>query len=462
MRVATILVALLLPSFPLAVAEEADLTFSPLSYREHDPDQPPIDQAVESLRYLIRIEEDDWIASRLLDHLARVDVDNLWPLFRDALRSRSVNVARVAICWYGEHPDPSVLPDLEDAWVAQPRSWVRVDLIGSLAKNGSKTHTDDFIALADSGEPAMAKAAIHALATLGDPRAIPTLTRVARRGRYRGGLDALEALTTWPDSAEALGAALDLSGASDPVVRKSAVEALSSFSDPSAAARLLEVARARDDTESRAKAIEGLERLSHPGLVPTLTEILYEPASEKDSWLQTKAILALFNLDDPSAVPDLYGLDPELGGSGMTNIGGLIEYLSRDRSTKPRSFIGPSDCTWHSPVDPDDPETRRVVPPASRRSIRCFEAPGTEGDPSTFHRLPGSDAVRILDYFERDDEVWVRATNTGGATCWLPEPLLSRPDGAPTPDTGGPDGTFRREFDLPLGDLDSDAARSLA
>jgi len=89
MRVSIILVALLLPSFSLAdrdvdevtpddgwdgvalalealwsgppeerlaVAEEADLTFSPLSYREHDPDQPAIDQAVESLRHVIRDE----------------------------------------------------------------------------------------------------------------------------------------------------------------------------------------------------------------------------------------------------------------------------------------------------------------------------------------------------------------------------------------------------------------------
>ena len=161
MRVLTILVALLLPSLVLAnrdnevvtpddgwagvasaletlwsgtpeerlsVAGEADLTFAPLSYREHDPDQPAIDRAVESLRHIIRIEEDDWIASRLLDHLGRVDVDNLRPLFRDALRSRSVNVARVAIRWYGEHPDPDVLPDLEDAWVRQPRAWVRTTM----------------------------------------------------------------------------------------------------------------------------------------------------------------------------------------------------------------------------------------------------------------------------------------------------------------------------------------------
>ncbi len=44
------------PDERLAVAEEADLTFSPPSYREHDPDQPAIDQAVESLRHVIRDE----------------------------------------------------------------------------------------------------------------------------------------------------------------------------------------------------------------------------------------------------------------------------------------------------------------------------------------------------------------------------------------------------------------------
>src|SRR5207249_1776915 len=114
--------------------------------------------------------------------------------------------------WLCEHSGPVTRPrsgrsptkPYSSSDPCSERIRIRSSLMIALVKNGSRNDIDDFLDLARGKDPALAAAAIRALTLIGDPRAVPFLAKIARTTPSNSGLLALDALTRWPDSADAL------------------------------------------------------------------------------------------------------------------------------------------------------------------------------------------------------------------------------------------------------------------
>lgn len=340
------------------------------------------EEVVESLRTFLRIELDDWITSRLLESLSTSSSNYLAPLFRDALDSPSVNVRRQAIQRFIYREDPEARKSLEDAWLFEERPWILADLIEALANHDSDAHLQDFLRLTQSENHSVALAAIEALGDLGDPLALPILITNARGGAREYRLRSLEALTSWPDSVDALQVILESSRSEDEAVRNRATESLGSFDDPSAIERLIEIVRDRDAGFGRVIAMEAFGETPHPEVAPVLVEVLREMPRDDDPDLHAAALRALYNRDDPKALPGLRSLDSGVGSDGHLTTAKLIAYLSRERSSEDRDRIQVfrTYCTFGCP-------SRPMI------QTRCASFHRAAWDPSVAGRFPGSPAT---------------------------------------------------------------------
>ena len=419
--------------------------------------------AVEWLQTILRTEADEWILNRLLQNLLPITNAALNPLYLDALKSSSPNERWRAFQWFGEQQDPEALPLLESLWRSEERPWARGDLTGALAKNGSLEHLDDFRKMAAGDDPYLASAAIQALSDLHDEAATTVLARLVKEGAEPIRSQAVRALSTWPESPEAWEAVLEASHSDDLEVRRGAISALRQFGSDLASGRILEMAEPGNESGTRDVAVQALGELRPPGLSSVLVEILREAPSGDTFSLQSEAIWILHLLDDPSVLPRLRDLDPNLGGSGFDNLAGLIANLSRDRERYPEGSSWIRSRCGGSLRRRLRYESGRfaIVPPEGFRSVRCWEFPGVAGDPKDLERLQAGDVVRIDDHFEWGKESWVQVNGAEVDDCWvllnqLQETSEREPKGfIDTTDA------FRREFDISFEDLHTEAATSL-
>jgi hypothetical protein len=372
------------------------------------------------------------------------------------------------LSWYGIQRFSYVeyaeaLPELRKAWRREERPWVRLDLIDALAKQGSKEDLDDFIELARGPDPDLSVAAIEALATLEDGRAIPALARIIRHGPDAARLAALEALVTWPLDREAREAVLLASHAEGAEVRERAVRSLASFSGHEAEGRLVELALdPHGDADVRAAAIEGMSQIAPGRAIDVLVEILRKPAPGSDSRLHRRVLSELREIDDPSILDALQGFVPRDEEFPSGDLSDLQAYLARDRDKQGKVLVHSLSCSLGLlSTDPDDSSSLVVSPLPWLHSIRCWRYPGVNGDPEDFPRLPAGIPVRIDDHFELGGESWVGVSGVDTEHCWVPMRFIEHPRALPTGASEEGIMLIRREFDLPANEAESDLARGL-
>src|SRR5437773_681273 len=455
------------PSEKRAVAENAYFDFEPLLATETGKADRDVQRILESLRSLIRTEMDDFITYRLLNELADRDDEVLTPLFLDALKSRSPNLRSSAIHWFSEHTVLEALPELEYAWRHEDRPWVRADLMIALVRDGSRDDTEAFLDLARGKDASLATSAIRALTIIGDPQVIPFLARIARASRSNAGLMALDALARWPDSRDALDAALEASRSPHADVQRHAAGILGHFDDPAAAARIYELATSRGDSYVRATALESLA--DSKGVDPSLRirvalKILREPPTQETAPTQSAAVATLRDLDDPSVLPDLAGLEFGPDDSRSHELGWLEMYLGRAREQSPADSKPGAEAGGGRDTDiilaEDEPEKSILASPSGTLTLRCWEFPDVAGDPAKFRRLPAGKETRVKDHFERDHESWARIDEND---CWVPLRFIESPGRAPASQDAKKERimVIRREFDLPVNEVESDVAQGL-
>ena len=450
------------PAAKREIADEALLEFGPLFGAHPGHDDEAVARILAGLQSLIRTETDDFVSYRLLSALGNFDEDSLTALFLEALKSRSPNLRSCGIDWFAEHTDPEALPELEASWRHEERPWVRSSLMIALVKNGSRNDIDDFLDLARGKDPALAAAAIRALTLIGDPRAVPFLAKIARTTPSNSGLLALDALTRWPGSPDALETVLEASRSPRLDFQRHAAEALGRFDDPAAVARAYELATGHGDSYVRANALGSLQGTEPVVLTRLALQILREAPTQENAPAQSAAIATLRELDDPSVLPDLAGLQFASDDSRFYELRWLNIFLRRPRDGSENGSNRSSEP--HRGGDADvvlgegRPEQLVIAPPPDRLTVRCWEYPDIPGDPKEFSRLSAGNEVEINDHFEREHESWVRIDEND---CWVPLRFIEHPTGSPAGSDKEDDMLIRREFDIPAGEAESDVAEGL-
>jgi HEAT repeat protein len=428
-----------------------------------DPEAKDARSALGWLRTIVHTEKDDWIASRLLKNLLPLSCELLNPLYRDALTDPSPNVRWRAIQWFQSQKDSEALPLLENLWASEERPWVVPDLIEALAFNTSTRYRDDILGLARGEDVPLARAALRAFEILHDDALIPDLDEISRSGNRLVRQAALNALATWPESQDALEAVLRATRGTDRETLLSAIPLLKNFSSPDAVHHLMELSAHHADSQAREHALRALESTRPDGFVELLVGILREAPSEAVSSLQSEAISALHDLDDPDVLPMLSGVDPRVGGAGLYSFTELIDNLSRDRNASPRGVQSISVSCGRSSFrnsDGDEQSVPLVEPPEGLQTIRCWEFPFVPGDPEDFPRIPAGTEVWIQDHFERGGESWVQVPGDF-EECWVRRNELEPAVSQASKGSRTPVDRFRVEIDISFEEFESAPTRAL-
>jgi len=405
------------------VAEAACGRFSILDpLADEDPESL---QVVEQLQRYLQRENDDWIAMRLLDNIDCHRQRLLRPLFLDALASASPNLRWRAFRWFTRVEEPEAVSLLEKMWSEETRIWARRDLIKALSRNHSSRFVEEFLDLSESEDPELTSAAIGALRSLGDERAIPQLARLARDSEDWRRMEAAEALGAWPQSSEALDSLLEASNAEETEVRACALRSLSRLEKPAGMLRVLATALSDPNDEVRRAGVESLNSSPWHEVVDHLLRDAPEQVSADRTELEDLFRGIMNSLSASEKEPATVA--PTSGGD--------------DRESR---------CTYHRDVGltPDNPASMRASPPSGRSSSRCFIYPGVTGDPAILWRVPRGSLLSVDDHFEGPERAWVRVDGSMTPNpCWLPAS-----DVVPTPEEGPPkeeEGILRRDFDAP-------------
>jgi HEAT repeat protein len=446
------------------IAEDAFQIFAPLFDLPPGHDRRDAQYVVDDLRHWIGTERDEWCSTRLLRSLGRREGAVLDPLYGDALRSFSPNLRWEGVRWFRDHRNTGALPDLERVWAGEDRPWVQVDLLAVLASHGSDRYFEEFLHLTQSDDPDLATAALRALGTLGDARAVPALLEATSRDYREIRIAAIHALESWIAEPQVLSALLNLSRSSDPPIQIAAVRALASSRSPEVAGRLAEIVLSKGDTQVRAEAAEGLADFDGDIVLLTLLEVLHQPFDEDDTSLYLRVMDGLMNIDDPSVLDAIVDLDFSGTSYLASRLEELRESLGRDRAALMRGLRITTGCSLTAiPTDPSDPRSRVITPTPGIETARCWEAPGVAGDPEEFPRVRSGTPVLIEDHFEREGESWVAIHGAESQGCWVPLRLVQPPATPPASSNEGEEETMliRREFDLPAVEVESDVARGL-
>lgn len=417
---------------------------------------------MDGLILVLHQETDDWIARTLLDALLWDDNAPMNRLFREALRSPSINIQAMAVRQFSEREDPEAVEVLESLWEHELPPWVRADLIAALAEQGSTVHLDGIMKLTRDDDPEVRQSAIEALDTLAPPEAVPALLRVARTGTPEDRASALHALGAFPDSDEALQEALRATRSDETPIVRAAVGALGRLGRPDGDVRLLALLDDPPEADLRAAIAQALEGSSHPDATAALVRLLHQDDAGAYSWIGSTTLRVLHNRDDPQAVPGLRDLVVQKVKD--VRVWGLIAYLSRDKSVDKGDKEITTGCSY-GPVLPENPRAWHVVPPSPQDTVRCWDGPHRAGDPEDRLRIPAGALVLIQDHFDDRGEPWVQIDGSLADSCWIPmEQLRQGPDPA-GPVAAGPSfrsGHLHYEFDIGAEELDSPRARQLS
>ncbi|MCI0408583.1 MAG: HEAT repeat domain-containing protein, partial [Acidobacteria bacterium] len=272
------------------------------------------------------------------------------------------------------------------------------------------------------------------------------------------------ALATWPESQGALEAVLRATKGTDREMLLSSIPLLKNFSSADAVHRLMELAADHADPQAREHALKALESTRPDGFVELLVGILREAPSEGVSSLQSEAISALHDLDDPDVLPMLSGVDPRVGGAGLYSFPELIDNLSRDRKASPlgvQSIRLTCGMSSFRKGNGDERNFSLIEPPEGFQTIRCWGFPAVPGDPEDFSRIPAGSEVWIGDHLELGPASWVQVTGDDAYDCWVPRDLLKPAAEGLAEGSGAPTDPYRLEFDVSFEEFEGDAARAL-
>ena len=412
-----------------------------------------LEEVTDDLILVLRQETDDWIGRTLLVSLQWNREPELERLRHEVLRLESVNLQATAIEHYRYYEDTGSIAALETLWERDIPAWLRPRLLDALGNQGSISHLGDFMRLTRDDDSDLRNAAIEALGQLARDESIPTLVRVLHGGTERDRSAALQALGAFPDSEEALREVLGASHSFDDALLSSAVRALGRFHSPDAGARLIGLLEAPPDPDLRGAIVHALESTTHPDATAALVRLLHQPEVAPDSWLAETAVWALWNRDDPDAVPMLQDLRHAPVDGTRDRLDELIRYLSRDRLLEKRTTTFSSSCSFGS-ISPNDLHAYHVVPPEPFETIRCWDAPDRPGSPWARSRLQAGSLVRVSDYFERPRVTWVKIDTQGGNSCWVPLDQLQKGADRPEP-FSWPRSRLHVEVDLDVEEIDS-------
>ena len=443
-------------------AGEASLRLAPLFGLHKGHDEEEVQVILDEVRDLVRLEKDDFVSWNVLNDLSSRNDMRLTVLFLDALRDVSPNLRWAGIKWFSENASSEAVQDLEFAWRQEERAWVRIDLMAALARQGRAGHLEEFISIARGEDPDLSEAAIEALSVLRDSRAVPAIVSLTGDGNPTRRGAALDALSSWPGSVDALEALLAASRSEDPSLKARAVGSLGSFAAPGASARLEEVILEEGDPWLRSRAIEALGKSDPARTVPLLVRVLHETTGEDGTRMKESATSALMEIDNPAILDSVSDLDPAADPWLEFDLRVMLQSLGRDRRTQWKSVIVRDYCPRSRIVtDPADPAMRTILPVPWLQSVRCWETPGFAGDPEDFRRLQGGTPVRIEAHFEWERKPWVLVTNAESHECWVPLEFVGQPSGPPEGADREADMMMRREFDLPAVEVESDVAQGL-
>mgnify|MGYP003576589043 CR=1 FL=1 len=410
------------------VAEDACYGFEALDSSPYREDE--LNLIVEALRRYLRLEEDEWIASRLIETIGCQDFRLLRAFFLDALASPFPSVRWRVFQHLRWVEEPEVVPLLEEAWPGEKRPWARVDLIRALAWNHSSRYLEEFRSLTEGDDPELSSAAIGAIILLDDQEALPLLARLAREGMESQRMEAADALSLMPESTVALEALLDATDDEDSRTRRCAVHSLAKRGEPAALARVLAVSFTDPDEEVRKSGLGSLEGSSWHDFIP---EILRRTP------------------DDPEADRDT--VEERI----LRVVGDLPARASRPNVTlprKPKEEGREPGCTYwpQGGLVPENPRSMRASPPSGKKSARCFQFPGVAGESGEFWRVARGTLLFVKDHFEGRDGSWlnVHGFNTP-RECWLPAAQVVAASAEDPPEEE--EGVLQREFVLPVEDL---------
>jgi hypothetical protein len=304
--------------------------------------------------------------------------------------------------------------------------------------------------------------AIRAIEVVGEAEAPGAVTGLVRRaGKEPAELQvaALDALSAWSESAEALKALLKATYEKEPSVRSTAVRSLGAFEFEKAQRRVHAAATdIHEDPVVRRAAVAALEQVGDPGAADTLMRIVEEPDSAPNAVLHWIARSALQRMGvagfDAVTLPGVSAADP-LTGHWMSQVNpnsihemeivtaGVGVQFARSHAIPEHGFF--------------------VVPDDDARSIRCWAGPEIPADPPNRVRLGAGWWVReIKDYFDHRGRVWVEFWSYEGL-CWAPMDLLEEPNGANHAESTGSveDTALMVEFDAAAEAADSLLAQEL-
>jgi hypothetical protein len=403
------------------VAEDACHKFEALQSSPYGGEA--LSQIVEALRRYLRHEEDDWIASRLIENIGCHDFHLLQAFFLDALASPSPNLRwRVfqLLRWVDE---PEAVPLLEEAWPGESRPWARVDLIRALAWNHSTRYLEEFRNLAEGDDPDLSSAAIGAIILLDDQSALPLLARLAREGTKYQRMEAADALSLMPESPVSLSALLDATDDEDPSTRQCAVRSLGKRGDPVALARVLAVSFTDPDEDVRKAGLESLYGSSWQAFLPKIVKAIPDESLADRDVIENQILRVVGHLPSGASQPNVT--------------------LPR----KPRQDGRNQGCKYWSH---EIPPSMRVSPPPGRAFARCFQYPG---DPHPLLPVPRGTLLSVSDHFEGLDGSWLKIDGLEvPRDCWLPAAQVVDASLEGPPDAE--EGILQKEFDLQVEELE--------
>ena len=433
----------------LDAAERVAALFVRADDEAPDPSDPGEDEVALALGNVIALQPDEYVSWTVVDALMLRDREVVHPLLREALGASSPNVRAHAVRSFQDHQDGEATPLLEDLWGAGLPEWARPDLVLALAHQGSKRYLDEFLHLAADEDPALALAAIAALETLDDERAIPTLVESTRAASPAVRIAAMDALSSWPDSDEAFRTILAISRGSGEE-RGEAIDLLVGFQRPEGDERLLEVLTAPGEARVRLDAARGLEDSDLPGVTEAVLDLL----DDDREWFISDVLDVLHNRNDPAALPRLEAMTPPDGDSVREQLDDLVAYLGREDLEDDRTTTVSVSCSLRI-TDSDDPDSWHIEAPRGLHSVRCDRGPGIAGESWFDRRIPDGAMVTLEDRFDRDGATW--GLVEWDSDCWVPMTALGQGKQV----SADPPGRLDPELDLPAGALASKRARHL-
>lgn len=284
--------------------------------------------------------DEDQVYIAALNAICQTDRARCASVVSDVLRSnRSVVVKEAALKLLGRHGGAETVPALIQLARTEQNDRLRMSAISALGHANDDRAVETLREIASSAnfaDESPTDSAIHALASMENPRALAALVEVILNGRNNAARQhAVDLLSRrrGDDTTDALFRIYD--SVTDAQVRARALSALGRRRDPRATARLAEVARNSSDVELRKLAIRAIPQRGDAADLDLLIS-LYD--TERTPELKNHILDAFSRYDNPRARQKLMQIarDPNEPVARRTR---AIQVLSRSKDPEVLKFL---------------------------------------------------------------------------------------------------------------------------